>query len=221
MDAVLQSPGLEAARMTLGDVQQFLKCQARNVEPDAASTRAWHCFYRRYTNVIRRRATAFHFDAEEGEDLAQEVWAEVITHLPEFDWHGNPCCLRAWFDKVVRTRALNLIRRRRRQPNVSLNQAPAHTQLADRNPGPADHSEAQSEREHVHVLLEELQKRVSPLNYRLLHMRWLEDRNVPEVASALNLTAKQVVYRQRRMFQKLRAALAARRREVFESPRPL
>jgi RNA polymerase sigma factor (sigma-70 family) len=221
MDAALQSPSLEAERTTLGNVQQFLKCQAKSLEPDAALTEAWHHFYRGHTSLIRRMATAFHLSADETEDLAQEVWAEVITHLPEFDWHGNPLCLRVWFDKVVRTRALNLIRRRRRHPNVSLNQGAAHRHLADRNPGPADTSEAQSERERLHVVLEDLQKRVSPLNYRLLHMRWLEDRNVPEVASALNLTAKQVAYRQHRMFQKLRAAWAAHRREIFEAQRAL
>src|SRR5437773_47838 len=105
MEAALQSSSPELERTTLGDVKEFLKCQGKNTEPNAALTQAWQHFYHMYTNVIRRMATVFHFDADETEDLAQEVWAEVITHLPEFDWQGSPLSLRVWFSKVVRTRA--------------------------------------------------------------------------------------------------------------------
>ena len=64
-------------------------------------------------------------------------------------------------------------------------------------------------------MLADLAKTVSPLNHRLLTLRWLEERSLAEVAILLNISEKQVTYRQQRMFRKLRAALAVYRGEPF------
>src|SRR6266540_6464336 len=66
-------------------VKAFLKQRLQRLAPDAVLTHAWDSFYRIYTNILRRMAAEFHLDAGESEDLVQEVWAQVIVHLPEFE----------------------------------------------------------------------------------------------------------------------------------------
>ena len=192
----------------------FLKQRLQRLAPDAVLTHAWESFYRTYTNILRRMAGEFHLGAGESEDLVQEVWAQVIVHLPEFAWreHGNG--LRGWLYTLVRNKALNVIRRKVRHP-VQLAGDMELREVADRGPGPAEQWEVRWDRELMHLLLARLEKRVSPVNHRLLILRWIEDRPLAEVAQVLKLSEKQVTYRQQRLFRKLRAARALYRGEPF------
>ena len=88
-------------------------------------------------------------------------------------------------------------------------------EAVDRAPGPAEQWEARWDRELMHLLLAELEKQVSPVNHRLLILRWIEGRPLAEVARLLTLSEKQVTYRQQRLFRKLRAARALYRGEPF------
>ncbi len=115
---------------------------------------------------------------------------------------------------LIRNKALNLIRQKVRHP-VRLAGAMEMDEVADRAPGPAEQWEACWDRELMHLLLAELEKKVSPVNHRLLILRWIEDRPLAEVAQLLKLSEKQVTYRQQRLFRKLRAARALYRGEPF------
>jgi len=149
----------------------------------------------------------FHLDAGESEDLVQEVWAQVIVHLPEFNWQEHGSGLRGWLYTLIRNKALNVIRRKVRHPVRPGGGMQMH-EVADRAPGPAEQWEVRWDRELMHLLLAELAKKVSPVNHRLLILRWIEDRPLAEVAQILKLSEKQVSYRQQRLFRKLRAARA-------------
>src|SRR5260370_30269880 len=94
----------------------FLKQRLQRLAPDAVLTHAWDSFYRTYTNVLRRMAGEFHLDAGESEDLVQEVWAQVIVHLSEFNWQAHGGGLRGWLYTLIRNKALNVIRRKGRDP---------------------------------------------------------------------------------------------------------
>src|SRR5947199_993352 len=74
----------------------FLKQRLQRLAPDAVLTHAWDSFYRTYTNILRRMAGEFHLNAEESEDLIQEVWAQVIVHLSEFHWQEHGSGMRGW-----------------------------------------------------------------------------------------------------------------------------
>ena len=192
----------------------FLKQRLQRLAPDAVLTHAWDSFYRTYTNILRRMAGEFHLDAGESEDLVQEVWAQVIVHLSEFAWQGHGSGLRGWLYTLIRNRALNLIRRKVRHPARPAGGKQMH-EVVDRAPGPAEQWEVRWDRELMQFLLAELAKRVSPVNHRLLILRWIEDRPLAEVARLLKLSEKQVTYRQQRLFRKLRAAQALYRGEPF------
>ncbi|MCI0642310.1 MAG: sigma-70 family RNA polymerase sigma factor [Gemmataceae bacterium] len=192
----------------------YLKQRLQKLAPDAVLTHAWDSFYRTYTSILRRMAGEFHLDAGESEDLVQEVWAQVIVHLSEFDWQRQGSGLRGWLHTLVRNRALNHIRQKVRHP-VRLADDMEMRAVADRAPGPAAAWEVRWNRELMQLLLADLKKKVSPVNHRLLVLRWIEDRPLAEVAQLLKLSEKQVTYRQQRLFRKLRAAQALYRGEPF------
>jgi RNA polymerase sigma-70 factor, ECF subfamily len=217
MNAMFQPPAQPQDRheqVLVKNACAYLKQRLQKLAPDAVLTHAWDSFYRTYTNILRRMAGEFHLDAGESEDLVQEVWAQVIVHLPEFNWRRQGSGLRGWLYTLVRNKALNLIRRKVRQP-VQLAGVMELHEVADRAPGPAEQWEVRWDRELMHLLLAELDKRVSPVNHRLLILRWIEGRPLAEVAQVLKLSERQVTYRQQRLFRKLRAAQALYRGEPF------
>ena len=209
------APGQDVPEKVLvKNVKAFLKHRLQRLAPDAVLTHAWDSFYRTYTNILRRMAAEFHLDAGESEDLIQEVWAQVIVHLSEFDWQGHGSGLRGWLYTLVRNKALNLIRQKVRHPARLAGGMEMH-EVADRVPGPAEQWETRWDRELMHLLLADLEKKVSPVNHRLLILRWIEGRPLAEVALTLKLSERQVTYRQQRLFRKLRAALALYRGQPF------
>jgi len=192
----------------------YLHQRLQKLAPDAVLTQAWDNFYETYTEVLRRMAAEFQLDAQESEDLIQEAWARVIVHLNEFHCHEHGAGLRGWLYTMIRNQALNLIRQKVRHPLKLANDLEIR-EVADPAPGPAEQWHASWDRELLHQVLADLAKKVSPLNHRLLILRWLEERSLAEVATLLNLSEKQVTYRQQRLFRKLRAALAVYRGEPF------
>lgn len=217
MLATLQAlaPGQDMPEKVLvKKVKAFLKQRLQRLAPDAVLTHAWDSFYRTYTNMLRRMAAEFHLDAGESEDLIQEVWAQVIVHLSEFNWQEHGSGLRGWLYTLIRNKSLNLIRQKVRHP-VRLAGGMEMDEVADRAPSPAEEWDARWDRELMQLLLAELKKRVSPVNHRLLILRWIEGRPLAEVARTLQLSERQVTYRQQRLFRKLRAALALYRGEPF------
>jgi len=217
MKATSQASALRQAKAEKAMVKNacaFLRQRLQKLAPDAVLTHAWDGFYRTYTNILRRMAAEFRLDAAESEDLVQEVWLQVIAHLSEFDWQPHGSGLRGWLYTLVRNKALNLIRRKVRRP-VRLAGDTKMREVVDRAPGPAEEWESQWDRELMQSLLAELGQKMSTVNYRLLTLRWIEGCPLAEVARRLKLTDRQVTYRQRRLFRKLRAALALYRGEPF------
>ena len=190
--------------------KEYLRQRLEKLAPDAVLTQAWDDFYQTYTAVLRRMAAEFQLDAQESEDLVQEAWARVIVHLQEFEWHEHGAGLRGWLYTMIRNQALNLIRQKVRRP-LKLTNGMEVREIADPAPGPAEQWDACWDRELLHQVLADLATKVSPLNHRLLTLRWLEERSLAEVAILLNISEKQVTYRQQRLFRKLRAALAVYR----------
>jgi len=201
-------------KILVNKVKAFLKQRLQRLAPDAVFTHAWDGFYRTYTNILRRMAAEFHLDAGESEDLIQEVWAQVIVHLSEFEWQPHASGLRGWMYTLIRNKALNFLRQKARHPVRHVGGMEID-EVADRGPGPAEQWEVRWDRELMQFLLDELKKKVSPVNHRLLILRWIECRPLAEVASILQLSERQVTYRQRRLFRKLRVALALYRGDPF------
>jgi RNA polymerase sigma-70 factor (ECF subfamily) len=159
-------------------------------------------------------AAEFRLDAQQSEDLVQEVWARIIVNLSRFQWHEHGAGLRGWLYTMIRNQALNVIRQKARHP-LKLANGLEMRDVADPGPRPDEQWETYWDRELLQFVIQELATRISPVNHRLMILRWLEERSLAETAALLNLSEKQVSYRQHRLFRKLRAALGVYRGEPF------
>jgi RNA polymerase sigma factor (sigma-70 family) len=143
------------------------------------------------------------------DDCVQEVWCEVVERLADFQRPPHRPGLRAWLYTLVRSKAADLFRNKTRRPARRLE--PADTPAREPRTcesDPAEALEAKWERALLQSVLQQLRREVSELNYRVLHMRLIEDQDVKQVAAELNLSPDQVRYRHHRMKRKLQTRLA-------------
>ena len=206
----LPQTGLESA--IVDKTKLYLQQRLEKLAPDAVLTHAWDRFYEIHTRVLRGMAAKFRLDFHESEDLVQEVWTRVILHFRDFNCNEHGSGLRGWLYTLIRNEAISLIRRKARRP-VRLTSGPEIQGIADSKRSAVEPWQACWDRELLKTLMAQLAQKVDPINHRLVILRWIEGRSISEVALTLNLTEKQVVYRQHRLFRKLRATVALYRGE--------
>jgi RNA polymerase sigma factor (sigma-70 family) len=212
------APGLET-EPTADNVKEFLWQRLLKLAPDAALTNDWESFFCIYDRILRGMAGKCLFQRDDRDDLVQDVWVQVLVHMPKLVWPAHHGRLRGWLCKLIRNKAINFLRDNARRPDAKADPLMGQD-LIDRRSGPDHHLEGLWDHELLDVLLARLQKKPSAVNRRLLAMRFLQDRSIAEVARALNLTERQVTYRQHRMYRKLRVALAWYQGEAFPRAPP-
>jgi RNA polymerase sigma factor (sigma-70 family) len=201
--------GGETNVILLGWTQQYLRSLVEQETPDSMLAAAWDEFYRVYDGLMRRFAMARGLSGSDVDDCLQAVWMEVASRLGSFERPPSQSGLRSWLYLLVRSKAGDLLRRRRRRPAESLDAArEAGHEPADRESDPSHLVDRDWEHALLETLLEELRAEISEINWRLLRMRCLEGREVPAVAAELGLSSEQVWYRQRRLMRKLQARVA-------------
>ena len=189
--------------------QEYLQSLVARQVPNSLLEHAWQEFYGIYSDLIRRFVIARGLPESDVDDCVQEVWSAVATKLVDFQHPQNRPGLRAWLYALVRSKAIDVWRRKARHPSESPGQAIELEQV----PGSSEQDAVDSyERDWQAVtlaaMLSELERQLPEVNYRLLQMRVIEGRKVAEVAAKLNLTPEVVRYRQHRILRKLRARLA-------------
>ena len=128
-DAALDQERQEAVWPSLSDEQLVALCQE-------GQTAAFEVLVRRYErrlfNYLRRMTGS----ASDAEDLFQETFLRVYTHLERFRESG---LFRAWVYRIATNVCRDLLRRRKRRPETSLDGAVRHdgAPLVDRIASPA------------------------------------------------------------------------------------
>ena len=208
--------GAETNIILLGWVQDYLRSQLQQGNPDALLTAAWDEFYHVYDSLMRRFAISRGLSGSDVDDCLQAVWLEVASKFHEFQHPVEHSGLRSWLYTLVRSKAGDLLRRKSRRAAESLDAArETGREPIDREADPPQVMEQQWERALLETLLEELRQEITDTNWRLLQMRCLEGRDVPDVAVELGLTSEQVWYRQRRLMRKLQARVAVFTGQTF------
>jgi RNA polymerase sigma-70 factor (ECF subfamily) len=187
----------------LHDTQAYLKCRSQKQPPASASSTAWEEFYRLYRPLLRRFALACGVRQDELSDCLQEVWTELVKHLPDFHYDPRRGHFRAWLYTIVHSKAVDLIRRRMRHPTPNLS-CHAEAALEGREVDPAADYERHCRQERVRQVLAELRQQVSASSYRVFHLRWIKAWSMREIAAELRLTPEQVRFRHHRLKQKFR-----------------
>ena len=185
----------------LEDTRAYLHCLAEGIEPDPCLCGAWDRFFQVYTRRIHRAAQSYGLSAIDAEDCVQDVWMEILDvlrpagHDPR--WGRFSC----WMHGLIRNQVVNFVRGMARRTGRGAES------LEDGVPGhdldPVATYERNERRRMVRHVLTDLKQQVSATNYRLVHFRWIEERDVAEVAALLDLTSEQVRYRQHRMKRRL------------------
>jgi RNA polymerase sigma-70 factor (ECF subfamily) len=181
--------------------QAYLRCQSAGGDPGRELTAAWERFFATYDPVIRRLADQFQVPRGSRDDCAQLVWLVLIKKLPAFRYDPTRGRFRTWLRRVIFGKAIDLRRRHRLLPAGSLS-ARAEAALPGRDADPAADYERRCRSEQVWSVLAKLRRQVSECNYRVLFLRCIEGRTVPETVARLGLTQTQVWYREYRMKRK-------------------
>jgi RNA polymerase sigma-70 factor, ECF subfamily len=148
----------------------------------------------------------WHFlrDRTVAEELAQEVFLSLHQHLGELE---SPEHVLHWLRKVTSNRALDMVRRRRRRPTMSLEDAPEPVAVS--KPGDP-------------LLGDLLRKLVASLPEKsrmIVILRYQEDLDPSEIASLLGIPSGTVKSQLQRALALLRDKLARRGEIGYESGR--
>jgi RNA polymerase sigma-70 factor (ECF subfamily) len=141
-------------------------------------------FYRVYAYVARRvtdRATA--------EDLVSEVFREALVGLAKFEWQGVPFV--AWLLKIAsRSIADHYVRYKREALDI---------EPTEPNTGDLE----------LAAMLYQLVDRLPETQYQVIHMRFVEQKSVREIAQTLGRTEGAVKQLQFRAVETLRSQWGA------------
>jgi RNA polymerase sigma-70 factor (ECF subfamily) len=185
----------------LQHTQKYLECRFRRQAQVSIFIESWEQFYRICGPLLRHYALACHVPRAELEDFVQEVWTELVKSLRDFHYDRQRGRFTSWLYRVVQSKAIDLLRRRIRHPTVGLClQSQALLESWEEDPLTA--CERKDQQAYVLRVLTQLRRQVSPRNYGVLTLRWIEGRSMREIASALDLTPEQVRYRLHRMKRK-------------------
>ncbi len=199
--------GPETRITLLNNVQAYLSAVLDGEQPNTVMSDSWIEFFRVYDNLLRRYARSRGMRNEDLDDCLQEVWVAVSRQLADFQRPQDRPGLRAWLYRLVQNKATDIVRRKcrsRAAPLDCVGDVPAVERHED---AVAEAEEARWQHHLVRTMLDELRGQVTDLNYRVLHLRLVEDCSISEVAETLELTHEQVRYRCHRMLKKLRSMI--------------
>ena len=206
--AILVSTALAAPSpvddpVLVGAAQSYLTCLTAGATPGPALRPAWDEFHRSCAPLVDRAARGRRGDRGTDADASQEIWLALVERLGSFRVDAGAGSFPGWLRTVARRRLIDRRRAEARRPfPATWDEPPVH--VAGAEPDPAEACERAEERTRLGELLARLRVEVSALNYRVLHLRAIEERSPGEVGRLVGLSAEQVRVRHHRMLERLR-----------------
>jgi RNA polymerase sigma-70 factor (ECF subfamily) len=197
------------------NTQAYLRAIAARQVPDRRSIQAWERFFEKYDRLICRTARAYRMSSADLEDCVQAVWEQVISRMTDFTYDPHRARFCCWILRIIRNRIIDFVRALGKSfvtTDRDLEILPCH-----RHPDPAITYERHEKEEIVSVVLDSLERQISCTDYQVIHLRWIEECSVAEVAAMLDIRHEQVWYRQHRTRRKLYHLLEADRELADET----
>ena len=141
-------------------------------------------FHRVYAYVVRRTG-----DRHQAEDLTAEVFREALAGIGKFEWRGVPFI--AWLLRIASRLVADHWQRSGREsgnPAVDMNR-----------PAPEEIERS--------AMLFQLVDRLPEAQFRVIHMRFVEQKSIREIAAELGRTEGAVKQLQFRAIENLRAQM--------------
>ncbi len=183
--------------------QAYCACLISGAAPDVDLQSAWDEFYHTYAPVVAQVARERVRAAFDPDDAIQEIWQTIVTRICMYRPEPTRDAFHKWLVVVARHRLSDCRRRDARVVCFEACGTPLG-QLQAKELDPVASCEQNDLKGVVAGLLADLQRQVSPLSYRVFHLRSIEELDVSHVASILGLTPNQVRARHHRMIEKLR-----------------
>src|SRR5215471_3555898 len=141
-------------------------------------------FYRVYGYVVRRVG-----DLHQAEDLTADVFREALAGIGKYEWRGAP--FGAWLLGIAAHRIADHFKRlgREVQPPSSDPIEPAETER--------------------HAMLFQLVDRLPEAQFRVIHLRFVEQKSIREIAEEMGRSEGAVKQLQLRAIENLRAQMEA------------
>ena len=141
-------------------------------------------FYRVYAYVVRRVG-----DRHQAEDLTADVFREALAGIRKFEWRGLPFA--AWLMGIASRVVADYWKRSGREIGNPTKEAEATV--------PADAEDS--------TLLFQLVDRLPEAQFRVIHMRFVEQKSIREIAQELGRSEGAVKQLQLRAIESLRAQM--------------
>ena len=160
-----------------------LLVEAAQRDPSRFAELYEHNFYRVYAYVARRVTDRHH-----AEDLTAQVFSEALAGIRKFEWRGVPFA--AWLFKIASRAIADHRTRAGRESKVSALESPEPTEEIERN-----------------AMLFQLVDRLPEAQYRVIHMRFVEQKSIREIAQEMNRSEGAIKQLQLRAIENLRAQM--------------
>ena len=160
----------------------------------------WQEFFARYAPAVFRAARLRGLDADDADDIVQQVMTAICVHISEFSYDRDRGQFRQWVRRIADNMIINLHRRRRPQA--------CDPELLDARAGEAptaDELWAQQWRlQDLHYCLEQLAADVSPRQMEAFRQYVVEGRPAQETATAVGMTVGSVYVTRNHLLNMLR-----------------
>jgi RNA polymerase sigma-70 factor (ECF subfamily) len=161
-----------------------LRIEAAQRDPSRFADLYEENFYRVYAYVARRVG-----DRHEVEDLTADVFREALAGIGKFEWRGVPFA--AWLLRIAARVIADYFRRAGRQTgSPAVNPEPSSTDEVERN-----------------AMLFQLVERLPEVQLQVIHMRFVEQKSIREIALELGRSEGAVKQLQLRAVENLRAQM--------------
>jgi RNA polymerase sigma-70 factor (ECF subfamily) len=166
------------------DHDERLLVEAAQRDPSRFADLYEQNFYRVYAYIVRRVG-----DRHSAEDLTAEVFREALAGIRKFEWRGVPFA--AWLFRIASRAIADHWARAARESGDPAPEA---------DPASADDLERTA-------MLFQLLDRLPETQFRVLHMRFVEQKSIREIAQELDRSEGAVKQLQLRAIENLRAQM--------------
>jgi RNA polymerase sigma-70 factor (ECF subfamily) len=169
--------------MTHGADEQ-LKIEAAQRDPSRFAVLYEENFYRVYAYIVRRVG-----NRSQAEDLTAEVFRDALAGIKKFEWRGAP--FGAWLLRIAsRMIADHFERSGREAGNPARDADPPSIEQTERN-----------------AMLFQLVDRLPETQFRVIHLRFVEQKSIREIAEELGRSEGAIKQLQLRAIENLRAQM--------------
>lgn len=192
----------ELSEQDIDDVLYYLRSTRLNDFIAQRSTESWGRFFGICDQEIQCTLREFRFQGADLDESTQEIWLKLLLKLPRFHYNPDRSQFTTWLQAVIRNHLIDRLRRRALRKTVPLTDA-ADAKLSEKTSEPADILQRRAEKEFVDLVLRELKSEMPEVNHRILHLYWIEQKSISDIAFDTQLSPTQIRQRLCRMKQKL------------------